>query len=195
MIIKSYNEPHSHILIEDFLPKFAMEYIYNTIIMNEKDLVKGQMMKDNGQKYDDDKKENRTLDIGNDMMSILQRYLFSDQMRTYVYEHRNVLFRTLLDTNAGTGIVSIYNDGDYYKWHIDFNRYLTCSLQLCHEPRTFTGGDFMLKYKDEIKTIPFKNNLLIIFPSSAEHSVSVVHTKTKKLEDARMSVQYWCYRQ
>jgi len=64
--------------------------------------------------------------------------------------------------------VSIYGDGDYYNFHVDLDErisFMTLNVMLCNDQpeRGFTGGDFILKWKDDEKVIPFQNNSCIVF--------------------------------
>jgi len=66
-------------------------------------------------------------------------------------------------------LVSYYEDGSYYKPHVDA-AIMTCISYHWKEPKEFTGGD--LHFGDF--KVPIENNCLLIFPSCTEHEVSPV---------------------
>lgn len=77
----------------------------------------------------------------------------------------------ILSSRRSSFLLSYYGDGDHYAPHRDS----ACSTVLywfCKEPRAFTGGD--IYFSDIDKTVEFKNNRMIIFPSWAEHEVDEV---------------------
>ncbi len=190
MKINSYDLPRPHLIIENFIPIKLNKLFYNIINNRLSEFKSGKI-----HNKLDIRKSNRNLMMNADpLKKILQSYIFSTEMKKYLGEHRNPIYQTILSTNADTCMVSVYDNDDYYAYHKDESEFLTCSYLLCKPPMTFKGGDFLLKFNSEVKRIPFKNNMLIVFPNTTEHSVSTVKTKTNKLEDARISVQYWAYR-
>ena len=68
-------------------------------------------------------------------------------------------------------MVSYYEDGDYYKPHID-SMMFTCLIWVFREPKQFKGGEFVLPQAGV--TIPMRNNRMILFPSYYTHAVNPV---------------------
>ena len=66
-------------------------------------------------------------------------------------------------------LVSYYDDGAYYKPHVDA-AVITCISYHWKEPKEFTGGD--LYFGDFC--VPIENNCMLIFPSCTEHEVKLV---------------------
>lgn len=80
-------------------------------------------------------------------------------------------FIPFLETNVDNTLFSYYQEGDYYESHRDGAVY-TYVYWACSEPKKFIGGDLILDdigYKVEVK-----NNMGIIFPSSAMHTVQKI---------------------
>jgi Rps23 Pro-64 3,4-dihydroxylase Tpa1-like proline 4-hydroxylase len=65
---------------------------------------------------------------------------------------------------------------------------------LAKEPLAFKGGDFVFgswDQKQATKTIPFKNNRMVIFPSRVFHCVTPVEKTTTDVQTDRFTIQYW----
>jgi Rps23 Pro-64 3,4-dihydroxylase Tpa1-like proline 4-hydroxylase len=80
-------------------------------------------------------------------------------------------------TNVDNTLFSYYQDGDYYESHKDCTTY-TYVFWVFQEPKLFSGGNFLLDdidYKVEIK-----NNMGILFPSFAYHTVEKVEMINKE---------------
>ncbi len=191
--ILDYSLPQPHLIIEDFLTKEDNEKIYS---LTKKGVYeRGKFRVDNEEKISIIKRNwNTTGEFNGLIRDIFHKAIFSKPMRKFFSEHRNPLYKTILNTDEDTTLVSIYRDGDYYGYHRDLFNYMACVYLVCKEPKTFSGGDLILKYNNELKRIPFKNNTLIVFATSTEHAVSIVKSPSGELEDARISVQYWAYK-
>jgi predicted 2-oxoglutarate/Fe(II)-dependent dioxygenase YbiX len=77
----------------------------------------------------------------------------------------------VLQTGTSSMLLSYYEDSDYYKPHQD--RSITTVLYwFCQEPKAFTGGDLVFPEID--MTVPFENNMMVMFPSVGSHAVTEV---------------------
>ena len=83
-------------------------------------------------------------------------------------------FKYIENINYDVTLLSYYENNDFYKGHRD--KSVLSYVYWCNkEPRKFTGGD--LHFQELNKTIEYKNNRLIIFPSHYIHVVSNVEMK------------------
>lgn len=73
---------------------------------------------------------------------------------------------SFLVTNADDTIVNYYDKDEVYETHVDVFHF-TILIYLNKEPKLFTGGD--LELPELNKTIEYKNNRLIAFPSWYKH--------------------------
>lgn len=90
--------------------------------------------------------------------------------------------------------ISRYGNEDKYDWHNDICRtgLITIIYQLSKYPSHFTGGDFEMKNTaDEVKTIPFEDNSVIIFPRMYRHRITPIKSQGKNFLDARFSIQWF----
>ena len=88
--------------------------------------------------------------------------------------------------------VVAYNNGGYYNWHTD-TKFFTFNLIL-NKSDNLRGGD-MLFYDDSTTIeIPNQNNLMVLFPSYINHSITPIkskHDKDVAFAEQRFSIQYW----
>jgi len=88
--------------------------------------------------------------------------------------------------------VVAYNNGGYYNWHTD-TKFFTFNLIL-NKSDTLRGGD-MLFYDDGTTIeIPNQNNLMVLFPSYINHSITPIKSNDDKdvaFAEQRFSIQYW----
>lgn len=78
---------------------------------------------------------------------------------------KNWIFEYLTNPGSSGTLISLYQEGDEYKYHKDQS---VLSIIYYAFEGEFEGGDFHLRH---VK-VPIENNSLIIFPSCAHHSVS-----------------------
>lgn len=95
----------------------------------------------------------------------------SPEFHKLVEKHLPIHFLSFAGTNTDGTMVSYYEDGDYYKPHID-SMMFTCLIWVFKEPKQFKGGEFVLPQAGV--TIPMKNNRMILFPSYYTHAVNPV---------------------
>jgi Rps23 Pro-64 3,4-dihydroxylase Tpa1-like proline 4-hydroxylase len=105
--------------------------------------------------------------------------------------------------------LTAYNDGEYYRTHADrdeaglVKRQLTFVYYFNRAPKAFDGGDLVLYDGDPAanlfserhftRVMPVDNRL-VMFPSSAQHEVSMVHCTSKAYEDSRFTLNGWVNR-
>lgn len=89
-----------------------------------------------------------------------------DILKSYIeYDYNlNAYFKTVKDCT----LLSYYENGDEYKKHNDFSSY-TFIYWTFKEPKKFRGGN--LRFDDINYDVEVNNNMAILFPSWANHSV------------------------
>lgn len=92
------------------------------------------------------------------------------------------IFKYLSRINQHDCLVSYYETSNYYEPHED-QTVLTMVTWLYHTPRSFTGGNLILRNKDEeiVETIECIPNRSVIFPSFMVHEVEEVSMSKKNL--------------
>jgi len=128
----------------------------------------------------------------------MDKYVWSEEMRNLYQNLRFPIFNQLGYTDNDSTHLIRYTNGQYYNFHEDKSGeerskydWVTISYMLCKQPQMFKGGEFVLKYNDEEKVIPFKNNTLIIFANNTMHAVKPVKMLTDDISYARYSIQHW----
>jgi SM-20-related protein len=102
--------------------------------------------------------------------------------------------------------LTAYNDGEYYRTHADrdeaglVKRQLTFVYYFNRSPKAFEGGDLLLYDGDataglfseqHFTRVTPDDNRLILFPSSAQHEVSMVRCPSGSYEDSRFTLNGW----
>tara|TARA_R110002110_G_scaffold75530_2_gene199480 strand:- start:354 stop:971 length:618 start_codon:yes stop_codon:yes gene_type:complete len=197
MEFKEYSEPSPHIIIDNFLTSEE----YNKVRKEINDLIPkmnvGVMKSDTGhEKVLKDVKNN--LNIWLDMyysdrsMSNILNYItkiWDSEISDYLQKADNGIFRLYNITNNDSTLLSAYGNGQFYKEHTDgssavlTNLFISSTLLIGNN---FKGGDFVLGNK----TIPFKDNRLIMFESHRLHQVTAVETDENS-DNWRYSIQYF----
>jgi hypothetical protein len=105
--------------------------------------------------------------------------------------------------------LTAYNDGEYYRTHADrdeaglVKRQLTFVYYFNRPPKAFEGGDLLLYDGDagaglfserHFTRVAPADNRLVLFPSSAQHEVSVVRCASRAYEDSRFTLNGWVNR-
>ena len=88
--------------------------------------------------------------------------------------------------------VMAYNNQGYYNWHTD-SEFFTFNLVL-NQSDALSGGDMLFMDEGRIIEIPNKNNLMVLFPSYINHSITPLKSKDDKdvpFPQQRFSIQYW----
>lgn len=105
--------------------------------------------------------------------------------------------------------LTAYNDGEYYRTHADrdeaglVKRQLTFVYYFNRSPKAFEGGDLLLYDGDPAANLFSQHhftrvtpidNRLVLFPSSAQHEVSIVRCPSRAYEDSRFTLNGWVNR-
>ncbi len=202
MQIEFFDSPIPHIIINNLLKTDEQEKIWEEIDEIKDGFKTGLFLKDKKEQVVEGK--TNTGVIVNDRFPkaddsyirslFWYRFQMNPDFAGAIQNATNPFWSIFSFTVAELTKVSRYTDGDKYDWHIDICRtgLITIVYQLSKYPEHFTGGDFELKNNDdEIKTIPFEDNSVIIFPRMYRHRVTPVKSKGKNFHDARFSVQWF----
>jgi len=198
MEFKEYSEPSPHIVIDNFLTSEE----YNKVRKEIDDLIPkmniGIMKSNTGhdQVLNDVKNNlNIWLDTyySDRSMSNILKYItkiWDSEISNYLQKADNGIFRLYNVTNDDSTLLSAYGNGQFYKEHADGDGvddrgllFISSTLLIGNN---FKGGDFVLGNK----TIPFKDNRLIMFESHRLHQVTVVETDENN-DNWRYSIQYF----
>lgn len=201
MKIKSFSDPRPHIIIDDFVPKRLLPVLMNEIKSLEPHLIPGLVGKNGVEVLDKDLKNNGIVRMDqmfsgrrddSFILKLISNTLWKKgELFNYLKDHKDPIFQQMhLSTKDWTSL-SYYGNGDFYEWHEDVSISTTFVLLLSKEPVKFTGGEFELMHNDNIKTIPFRNNRVIIFPSRTKHRVLPVVLEDNEYMNGRFSVQNW----
>jgi hypothetical protein len=85
--------------------------------------------------------------------------------------HKDYNIKLFFATSKDYTLLSYYENGDYYLPHEDRSCY-TYIFWLFEEPKKFKGGNLI--FNDINYEIDIKNNMSVLFPSWAKHSVSEI---------------------
>jgi hypothetical protein len=98
--------------------------------------------------------------------------------------------RLIQTSKRDTTLISYYDNGDYYKPHID-GSVISIVGWVYKEPKNFTGGDFI--FSDYNVKVDPKNNSFIMFLSCYKHEVDEVKiTDPNKYCSGRFSITTFC---
>jgi Rps23 Pro-64 3,4-dihydroxylase Tpa1-like proline 4-hydroxylase len=127
-----------------------------------------------------------------ELSSILcvNKKIFSEEILDH-FSKLSFGYEELYHTNDDKTLISYYENGGYYKPHID-NAIYTAITWFFREPKCFTGGDFY--FYDYDYKIEIQNNMTVIFPSFVRHSVSeIISDETKFTGNGRYSMTQFIY--
>lgn len=202
MNIEFFDSPIPHIIIKDFLKTEEQEKIWEEIDELKDEFKEGTFIEKGIEKVVEGK-TNKGVIVNDkfpksDDSYIRSLFWYRFQMNPdfagAIQNATNPFWSIFSFTTGELTKVSRYTDGDKYDWHIDICRtgLITIIYQLSKYPEHFTGGDFVIKNKDnEMKTIWFEDNSVIIFPRMFRHKVTPVKSKGKNFHDARFSIQWF----
>jgi 2OG-Fe(II) oxygenase superfamily len=194
-----YERPRAHLVVDDFFDADALSVVFAELASIERALKPGLVREigHDGQSvfFESERRKNRAvwLHKGSKSLRLFRKALWAPQ-RLPVYEHaREPLFQIIPHCMAPHLQVSRYMSGDYYDFHEDEGAgvNLTAIVFLAREPKKVRGGDLVLSYEGEQKTIRFRHNRLVIFPSKTLHRVTPVKLASNDPRDARTSLQCW----
>lgn len=102
----------------------------------------------------------------------------------------SLLFRYLNSCNEDSTLLNYYEDGNFYKPHVDTSVYSVLSY-FYKEPKKFTGGNLILQdYNIEIE---IKNNMVIYMPSILVHEVTPIIMEEKAKGFGRYSTSQFLF--
>ena len=105
-------------------------------------------------------------------------------------------YNMFTSTNISDVMLSYYEEGDYYKPHIDIGMW-TQLIWVTKKSKKWKGGDFCLyTEQDKKKKISWRNNRSVIFPSMLKHEVEPIVWKENiqpKFGDGRYTISYFLY--
>jgi len=104
-------------------------------------------------------------------LTIYKKFLTSITKDKEKLIHKDYNINLFFNTNYDYTLFSYYENGDYYLSHHDSSCY-TYIFWLFEDPKKFKGGDLI--FDDVNYKIDIKNNMSVLFPSWARHSVSEV---------------------
>lgn len=200
MDIREFKEPRTHIIIKDFLTKDEQEIIWEEIKENESKFTAGLYKKDGKDEVHDDVKKNLGIEISDIYPRILDssirsmfyyRIFQNPEIQEAVSTAKSPIYSLLRFTKTDRTKVSAYQNEDFYDWHVDSTKQglLTVLYMMNKEPKKFTGGDFMIKWDDIEKSIPFENNTILIFPRDTPHKVKKIKMESNNFYDKRFTIQ------
>lgn len=166
--------PHGVAVVEDFYSDIELNLIWKELdyLTKENKLLPPEMTGTSTEKgTGKPRKENSGLFLdefykNRNFSSILNinRKVFS-ALNDEIYSKRPI-FRYLLTANSDSTLLNYYEDGNYYKPHVD-NCVYTVLSYFFKEPKQFTGGNFRLVDYD--LEFEIKNNMVIYMPSCYLH--------------------------
>jgi hypothetical protein len=203
MKIEIYKTPYTHIVIDDFFP-----WVYNLQVLNEIEALMPYMRTskvDNAGKVvvSSKLKSSRNLWLYQFYAAVQSKFKITDlfektlwtaEFKDALNQTGDCLFKSYMYTDSSQMLLSQYSQGDHYTWHRDYNPTLTANYMTAREPLKFKGGNFILggwDTKEPLKTIEFKNNRLVLFPSRVWHQVEPVTDLKGLPRDSRFTIQYW----
>lgn len=198
-----FKEPFTHIIIDDWLSWVHLLQVTNAVHSLTPYMKVSKVNSDQGVVVSPNSKSSKNLwlfqffsgrTIDFNLPKFIEGKIWSEPMRDILKETEDSLYQTALYTDTSQMLLSKYANGDHYSWHRDYNPTISINLMLAKEPLKFKGGDFVFgdwEHKQETKTVPFKNNRMIIFPSRVYHCVTPVEKTDTDVQNDRFTIQYW----
>jgi Rps23 Pro-64 3,4-dihydroxylase Tpa1-like proline 4-hydroxylase len=179
IIIKKHYEPFPFLQIENFYDEDELELIWQ-----ELDFLSHPIKLNPPQKTGSARDKNNII-LKNNSGILLEECYIERKLSNILYVNRKLFSKQITDnfsdlsfgyeelnrTNDDRTLISYYENGGYYKPHMDDAIY-TAVTWFFREPKHFIGGDFYFcdyNYKIEIQ-----NNMTVIFPSFVKHSVDEI---------------------
>jgi Rps23 Pro-64 3,4-dihydroxylase Tpa1-like proline 4-hydroxylase len=189
------NEPVPYLLMEDVYSEEELKLVHQELeflhpkLQNpeftESASITGDVIKNNTGIFLDSVYLNRNF---SDILRINRKFFRQEVFDLAALCHPSL--RLIQTSKRDSTLISYYDNGDYYKPHIDSS---TISIVgwVYKEPKNFTGGDFFFSDYN-IKVEP-KNNSFIMFLSCYKHEVDeVIMTDSNKYFSGRFSITTFC---
>ncbi len=207
MKFKEYLKPRPHIIIEDVFDDATVKSFLDEAVSLNNDLVQGEMADKITHVRSVDLKTKNVHDLYLDerypdrskskILTSIDKFLWDEEMSNLYVDVRSPIFNTLQYTTKDSTHLIVYGNSEFYGWHSDMYKpplgLTTMSYMIGVGKPKFKGGDFQLKFKDEIKTIPFKRNTMIIFARNTEHRVTPIKLNSDDPKDFRYTIQHWAF--
>lgn len=205
MKVKEYLKPRPHIIIENLFDEKVLQPFLDEAVSLNKFLKVGKMHLPKTGEMIVDKKRKLAHDLNLDVhytntrhqsviLKMFDEVLWGREMGHVYEDARCPIFNTLGHTTKDSSHLICFRDAEFYEWHqdhVESNAFVTMSYMLGVGKSKFQGGSFEIKFKDEIKTIPFKTNTMVIFSRNTWHRVTPIKLKSKDSRDFRYTVQFW----
>jgi len=200
MRIREYAAPRGHVVVDDLLPAPMLASFLESLRALEPRMTVGMVRRKAGFEKSDIK-ENRVVFLdaterernAQHVYTTLRDAVWSPTVLDVLEAADEPLFQVLQYTDAPSIQISRYARDGHYGYHRDVGN--KCNLTVlyfaCVEPQAFTGGNFVIDHAGRKKTVHFKSNRLLIFPSSTLHRVTPVRGGADRFECARFSLQIW----
>jgi predicted 2-oxoglutarate/Fe(II)-dependent dioxygenase YbiX len=200
MKVTEHHMPRSYLVIDDLFSEETLDLFMNDTRKFLTDFKPGLYFTDGKEQLKTDIKQNKVFNYTNmpdrsqsEVCKVLDKLIWSDEMRKVYDNTACPIFSTLNTTSADDVQLTRYDAGDFYNMHIDGLGLVTICIFLCSNPQKFTGGDFLVKFNGESKVIPFKRGRMILFPTNLPHSVTPIQTDSTDPADSRYSIQIWSW--
>jgi hypothetical protein len=194
-----HDNPRAHLVVDNFFSEAALAVIFAEVAKLEPKLKPGlvRAIGHDGQSvfFDSARRKNRAVWIheGSKTLRLFRETLWAPALVRVYDQAREPLFQIIPNCWAPHLQVSSYMTGDRYEFHEDEGAgvNLTAVVFLATNPTKVRGGDLVLSYRGAQKTIRFRHNRLVIFPSKTLHRVTPVKVDSQDVRHARISLQCW----
>lgn len=126
---------------------------------------------------------------------------FTDRIRFFLGDLRHHFEYVPLTPSTIECQLTIHNDGEYFKRHLDNGSSDTATRVLTFvyyftldDEQKFTGGQLRLETPTGIYDIEPKHNTIIFFPSGYWHEVLPTYNPSGRWEDSRLTLNGWIRR-
>tara|TARA_Y100000593_G_C4202980_1_gene282837 strand:- start:162 stop:803 length:642 start_codon:yes stop_codon:yes gene_type:complete len=208
MKIKVYNKKMPYFVIDDYYTEQELKSVWSEIDFYTNSQDKDKILRAEKTDYAARKKgisqaksyrwypEDFLTNYGIEMSPLfrLSNKLSSEELHSNVKD-LYPWYNMFANTNVSDVMLSYYEEGDYYKPHIDIGMW-TQLIWVTKKSKKWKGGDFCLyTEQDKKKKISWKNNRSIIFPSMLKHEVEPIVWKDveHKFGDGRYTISYFLY--
>jgi len=199
MQIEILTAPFEHIIVHDIYTKEELylinretEFLYNklggpdaTSAATEED---GETRKKSGKGVFLDKVYTHDCRHFSDILKITRKIFHDQEIKsaTETLATKSTYFKLFKHTNWDSTLLQYYENGDYYKDHIDRSLF-TNIFTYYKNPKSFIGGD--LKFPEFDYFLPVEYNCSTIFPSCISHEVLPVYLDSEQSDmNGRFSI-------
>ncbi len=126
---------------------------------------------------------NKIDDLELELNEYLARYLLNTKLLHVLESYPDLMHVENNATRPYSTLLSKYETGDFYDWHVDVGGFVTWSYVCYNE--TVNGGEFLLgspdlqSTKNNVISIPCINDSLIIFPARFRHRVNEIKSGSR----------------